>query len=116
MCFYTLTTKFKREIKETIHLPLQKQQEIPVAVKLLSRVRLFVTPGTVACQTPLSVGFSMQEYWSGLPFLPNPGMEPTSPLSPALVGGFFTSATWVATKDQLTGPIPTLSRCASEMP
>ena len=40
-------------------------------VKLLSRVRLFVTPWTVAYHTPPSMGFSRQEYWSGLPF-PSP--------------------------------------------
>ena len=40
-----------------------------VKVKSLSRVRLFVTPWTVAHQAPLSMGFSRQEYWSGLPFL-----------------------------------------------
>ena len=50
----------------------------------LSRVRLFATPRTVARQAPLSMGFSRQEYWSGLPFpspgdLPNPGIEPGSP-------------------------------------
>ena len=43
-----------------------------------------VTPQTVACQVPLSMGFSRQEYWSGLPFpsardLPDPGIEPGSP-------------------------------------
>ena len=53
-------------------------------VKLLSRVQLFATPWTVAHQAPPSMGFSRQEYWSGLPFpspgdLPNPGIEPTSP-------------------------------------
>ena len=53
-------------------------------VKLLSRVWLFATPWTVACQTPLSVGFSRQGYWSELPFpspgdLPNPGIERRSP-------------------------------------
>ena len=53
-------------------------------VQLLSRVRLFVTPRTVAYQAFQSMGFSRQEYWSGLPFLspgdlPNPGMEPKSP-------------------------------------
>ena len=53
-------------------------------VKSLSRVRLFVTPWTVAHQAPLSMGFSRQEYWSGLLFpspgdLPNPGIEPRSP-------------------------------------
>ena len=53
-------------------------------MKLLSCVRLFATPWTVAYQTSLSMGFSRQEYWSGLPFpsprdLPNPGVEPGSP-------------------------------------
>ena len=53
-------------------------------VKSLSHVRFFVTPWTVTCQAPLSMGFSRQEYWSGLPFpppedLPNPGIEPGSP-------------------------------------
>ena len=53
-------------------------------VKLLSRVRLFVTPWTIAYQAPPSMGFSRQEYWSGLPFpspgdLPDPGIEPRSP-------------------------------------
>ena len=48
--------------------------------KLLTRVRLFVTPWTVVCQTPLSIEFSMQEYWSGFPSPPpgdvlDPGME-----------------------------------------
>ena len=50
----------------------------------LSHVRFFATPWTVACQAPLSMGFSRQGYWSGLPFpspsdLPNPGIEPGSP-------------------------------------
>ena len=62
-----------------------------------SCVWLFVTPWTVACQVPLSMGFSRQENWSGLPFptqgdLPNPGTKPTSPASPAMAGGFFTTA------------------------
>ena len=53
-------------------------------VKSLSRVRLFATLWTVAHQAPLSMGFSRQEYWSGLPFpspgdLPDPGIEPRSP-------------------------------------
>ena len=51
------------------------------------------TPWTAACQTPLSLGFSRQDYWSGLPFLspediPNPGIKP---MSPALAGKFFTT-------------------------
>ena len=57
---------------------------VKVKVKSLSRVRLFATPWTVACQAPLSMGFSMQEYWSRLPFpspgdLPHPGIKPGSP-------------------------------------
>ena len=53
-------------------------------VKLLSRVWLFVIPWTVAYQAPLSMEFSKQEYWSGLPFpspwdLPDPGIKPGSP-------------------------------------
>ena len=57
---------------------------IKVKVKWLSHVQLFVTPWTVAYQAPLSMGFSIQEYWSGLPFpspgdLPDPGIEPGSP-------------------------------------
>ena len=53
-------------------------------MKLLSRVRLFATPWTVAYKAPLSMEFSRQEYWSGLPFLspgdfPNPGIELRAP-------------------------------------
>ena len=53
-------------------------------VKSLSRVQLFATLWTVAYQAPPSMGFSRQEYWSGLPFpspgdLPDPGIEPGSP-------------------------------------
>ena len=62
-----------------------------------SRVRLFVTPWTVARQAPLPMGFSRQEYWSGLPCpslgdLADPGIELESLLSPALVGAFFTAS------------------------
>ena len=56
--------------------------------------RLYATPWTVAWQTSLPMGFSRQEYWTGLPFLspgdlPDPGIEHTSLTSPALVGRFF---------------------------
>ena len=62
----------------------------------LSHVLVFATPQTVAHQAPLSMGFSRQEYWSGLPF-PSPGDLPAgyktmSPASPALANEFFTSA------------------------
>ena len=53
-------------------------------MKSLSCVQLFVTPCTVACQAPPSMGFSKHKYWSGLPFpspgdRPNPGIKPRSP-------------------------------------
>ena len=59
---------------------------------MLSHIWLFVTPWTIACQAPLSMTFSRQEYWSVLPCLPpgdcpNPEMEPASCASPPLVGG-----------------------------
>ena len=68
----------------------------------LSPVRLFATLWTVAPQAALSMEFSRQEYWSGLPCPPpedllNPGIEPASLMSPALAGGLFTThATWEA--------------------
>ena len=71
-----------------------------LCVQSLGCVWLFATPWTVARQAPLSMGFSRQEYWSGLPCpspgdLPDPGMEPRSLASPALAGKFFTArATW----------------------
>ena len=69
---------------------------------MLSHVRLFATPWTVASQAPLSVEFSRQEYWSGLPFpspgdLLGPGIELVSLVSPVLTGGFLTAGTtWEA--------------------
>ena len=64
---------------------------------MLSHVQLVATPWTVARQAPLSMGFSRQESWSGLPFpsakdLPNPGIELRSLESPTVAGGFFTIA------------------------
>ena len=67
--------------------------QICVCVCVLSCVQLFVTSWTVACKSPLAMGFPRQEYWSGLPFpspgdLPKPGIESASPV---LAGGFFTA-------------------------
>ena len=61
-----------------------------------NRVRLFAILRSVAHWAPPSMGFSRQEYWSGLPFsslgdLPNPRTEPGSPVSPTLAGEFFTA-------------------------
>ena len=60
-----------------------------VHAQSLSCVKHLATPWLVACHSPLSMGFSRQEYWSGSPFpspedLPNPGIKPISPSSPAL--------------------------------
>ena len=77
-----------------------KPNSILLAVLLsnFSRVRLFATPWAVAFQAPLSIGFSRQEYWSGLPCpppgdLPHPEIEPASLTSPTLAGGFSTTST-----------------------
>ena len=62
-------------------------------VRVLSHIRLFATLWTEACQAPLSMGFSRQEYWSGLP-CPPPGDLPNTGIklvSPALAGGFLTT-------------------------
>ena len=68
-----------------------------VYVCVLSLVKLFAIPWTVAHQTPLSMEFSKQEYWIGLPCSPpgdllNPGVKPAFLMSPALAGVFFTTA------------------------
>ena len=62
-----------------------------------SHVRLLANPWTVSHQAPLSMGFTRQEYWSGLPFptpedLPDPGTGPESLASPAWADRFFTNA------------------------
>ena len=67
---------------------LKKGWNRPCCAYSLGRVRLLATPWTVASQPPLSMGFSRREYWSGLPCpppgdLPNPGIEPRSPIQQA---------------------------------
>ena len=66
------------------HNQRSSETKVKAKVKSLSRVPLFSTPWTVAYRAPPSMGFSRQEYWSGLPFpssgeLPNPGIKPGSP-------------------------------------
>ena len=68
------------------------------------------TPWTIAHQAPLSMEFSEQEYWSGLPLpspgdAPDPGIEPTSHASPSLAGRFFTTVPPGITKGMVTGDI-----------
>ena len=67
-----------------------------VRVHSLSCDQLFVIPGAVVCEAPLSEGSPREEYWRGLPFpspadLPDPGIKPASLASPPLVGRFFTT-------------------------
>ena len=68
------------------------QRAAGLVLSHFSRVRL-CNPWTVACQAPLCMGFSRQEYWRGLPCrppdLPESEMEPMSLMSPVLAGGFF---------------------------
>ena len=65
-----------------------------------------VTPWMVARQAPLSIVFSRQEYWSGLLFpppgdLPDQGIKLSSPVSPTLAGGFFTTGILLSNKNEL---------------
>ena len=75
----------QHESATRIHMfPILNLPPSSLPVPSLWCVQLFGTPWTVVCQAPLFIGFSRQEYWSGLPFpypgdLPNPGIEPRSP-------------------------------------
>ena len=91
----------KMHLPLKLHKLLEGNGKLPVCVlSHYSRVKLCVTLWTVAYWAPLSVGFSRQEHWSGLPCppprdLPDPGIKPMSLMSPSLASGFFTtSATW----------------------
>ena len=82
----TLMAESEEELKSLL-------MKVKVKVKSLSHVQLFATPWTVACQAPLSMGFSRQEYWNGLPVpspgdLLNPGIKPRTP---TLASRFFTT-------------------------
>ena len=80
-----LESRKKKPVTDFFVSPSICHEMMGSEVKSLSRVRLFATPWTVAYQAPPSLGFSWQEYWSGLPFpspgdLPNPEIEPGSPV------------------------------------
>ena len=80
--------------------------KIRVCAQLLSRFNTFATPQTIACQVPLSMGLSWQEYWSRLPF-PPPGDLPKpaiKPMGSALAGGFSIA--------ELPGKLITVNRCS----
>ena len=86
--------------KTSLHLGTQRPSlsHHSHVLSLFSHVWPFATLWTVAHEAALSMGFSRQEYWSGLPFpspgdFPDPRIEPSSLMFPVLVGGFFTTST-----------------------
>ena len=104
------STQFIRKSHKTLCFQYQYLY-LCVWVQWLSPVRLFVTSWIVACQAPLFRGFSRQEYWTGLLFpppedLPDLGIAPTSPVSPALGGRFLT--TGPPQKSSLSVPISSI--------
>ena len=89
-----MNLKFKERILKLFKLRYQ----YACVLSCFSHARLFATLWTVACQAPLSMGFSRQAYCSGLPCpplgdLPDPGVEPASLMSPAFAVEFFITDT-----------------------
>ena len=91
-----------------VHMQLLDQYYPPACMlSHFSHAQLFATPRTVACKAPLSMGFSRQEYWSGLPCppigdLPDPAMEPTSPVAAALQMNSLSPSHWGRPKLETT--------------
>ena len=110
------------ELINSVVIVSATQQSIPIIHILcmhsesLQSWPTFWDPRTVAHQVPMSMGFSRQEYWSGLPCplpgdLPNPGNGSASLMSPALAGGFFTtSANWEVLRGSILPQTPLLYR------
>ena len=107
-----------RQTSCSVQCPLR----VGVHTKSPSHVQLVMTPWTVACQAPLSTGFSRQEYWSGLLCPPpgelsDPGIEPEFLMSPAPSGRFFTSRAtckahsvlWFQSNVLATSPVSSLT-------
>ena len=93
-------TDQKRRVEDFLH--------VYACMRVCLIVSCLATRWTIAHQAPMSVGFSRQDYWGGLPFpspgdLPHPGIEPASPVPPALAGGFFTTGTPGKTFHTFTG-------------
>ena len=111
MLLYQIVTDFAWDKTRNIYLGYIMGWVCAV-LSCFSHVWLFATLWTVAGQAPLSMGFSRQEYWSGLPRpppgdLPDPGFEHASLTTPALAGRFFTtSATWEAPTGSEGHPCP----------
>ena len=106
LLYLLFSSYLSKYIKERKKNPISTQANQNTSLRAsschFSRVWLFVTPWSAAWQAPLAMGFSSQEYWSGLLWPPpgdppDPGIQPTSLMSPALADGFLTtSATWEA--------------------
>ena len=103
------------DMQSCMLMPVSSSRHASCMLSCFSCVLLFVTLWTVACQAPLSMGFSRPEHWSGLPCyppgdLPVTGIEPMSLMSPALAGGFFTTSTTCEALSRHLGiliPLPT---------
>ena len=101
---FKITTEKKNDVEKSKKLLVKRILEFRWGCMRVcchfNRVWLFATPWTAAHQASPPMGFSRQEYWSGLAFpsprdLPDPGIKPTSLMPPALAGRFFTtSTTW----------------------
>ena len=90
------------EYKQMENFPIPSHAYVSIFPFKTGKQLQVMTLWIIACQAPLSMGFSRQEYWSGLPCpppgdLPNPGIETMSLISPALADGLFTTcASWEA--------------------
>ena len=80
-CFLTVSSNFVTTYKYTLMIDYYMDGMTACMLSCFSRVRLFVNPRTVTQQPPLPLGFSRQEYWSGLPFSP-PGGLPDLEIEP----------------------------------
>ena len=102
---------------------MDQSQPTPGLLLFSCFVDSFATPWTVALQSPLSMGFPRQEYWRGLPCppagdLPNPGIEPMSPVSPALAGRLgpcYSMVPWNQLSSTLTFKYISLWQCFPKM-
>ena len=101
-CFILKGERGKKRGREALRNTWTQNTWCCYVLSCFSRVQLFATQWTIACQASLSTEFSRQEHWSELLCpppggLPDPGIEPVSPKSPALAGKLFTTrATWEA--------------------
>ena len=95
LCILIPADEIRVGLKEEVYIFEPDLREVCTVLSHFCRVQLFVTLWTIAHQAPLSMGFSWQEYWSGLLCSPpgsllDPGIEPMSLMWPALASGFFT--------------------------